>query len=106
MRKIWLSMLVVSFILLSSVTSVSAHMDCEEFKEVELTDAQKGELEVLTRAMFEQKKQLIGKYVEFGMFTEEAGEKMLKKLDKRYQKLAEEGFVPKWNKYCKDKTKK
>ncbi|RXJ04142.1 DUF2680 domain-containing protein [Anaerobacillus alkaliphilus] len=106
MRKLLLSLTVIALVCLGSVTSASAHMDCEEINEVNLTDAKKSELEALTKTMFDQKKLLISKYVEFGVVSEETGEKMVKKLDKRYQKLAEEGFIPKWNKYCKDKTKK
>ncbi|SFB24130.1 MULTISPECIES: YckD family protein [unclassified Bacillus (in: firmicutes)] len=68
--------------------------DCQETLKVQLTDKQKTELDVLYRATFAKKKQIVDKYVEFGAITKEMGDKKKQWLDKKYEKLVANGYVP------------
>ncbi|MCU9615101.1 YckD family protein [Caldibacillus lycopersici] len=74
-------------------------------EEVKLSEAQIKELEGLTADLMEGRKQLINKYVEFGILTQEKADKILEHMDKHFQKLKEENFVPKWDKHKMHKHK-
>lgn len=67
-------------------------------QEINLTDAQKKELKQLSGEMFELKKKMIQKYMEFGIITKEQGELRLKKLDEMKKKMEENGFTPGYGK--------
>ncbi|KUO51329.1 MAG: hypothetical protein APF76_17190 [Desulfitibacter sp. BRH_c19] len=69
-----------------------------EKQTVELTDAQKGELAALHKDIFGKKKELINKYVEFGIITKEKGDKIISRMEKCYEDLDENGFMPQWHK--------
>ena len=69
---------------------------------VALTDQQKQELAAIYKTLFDTKKQLIAKYAEFGIIPQEKAIKWAERLDARYAKLEQNGFVPHWDK-CKDK---
>lgn len=106
MKKLYFSCIVAFCLCLSLGSVTHAHMDCDGINsDVELSDAQKQELQGITEVIFANKKEMINLYVEFGVLTEEKGEKMLKKMEKHHLKLKENGYVPKWEKYCKDKDK-
>lgn len=64
---------------------------------VELTDKQKKEMEKLYKKMVEQHKKVVDKYVEYGVFTKEKGEKIHQIIDKKYEKLEKNGFIPSWD---------
>ncbi|MEG9297836.1 YckD family protein [Mangrovibacillus sp. Mu-81] len=64
---------------------------------VNLSDAQKQELDKLHQELFTTKKELINKYVEYGVFTKEQGDMMIQKMNERYQKLKENGFMMRWH---------
>jgi len=64
---------------------------------VQLTEQQKKELAALHKQMIEQHKTIISKYVEFGVIPKEKGEKISSHLDKKYEKLEKNGFVPHWD---------
>jgi hypothetical protein len=66
-------------------------------QKVNLSDAQKQELDALHKQLFSTKKELINKYVEFGVFTQEQGDLMLKKMEERYQKLKDNGYMLRWH---------
>lgn len=76
-------------------TSASAQTDAEETKEVTLTDEQKNELAGLYGEVFEKKKEIISKYVEYGVFSEEKGNKIIEHIDAHSKKLAENNYIPK-----------
>ncbi|RKD25158.1 hypothetical protein BEP19_04375 [Ammoniphilus oxalaticus] len=71
---------------------------------VQLTEQQQQELAKLHKKMIEQHKKVVAKYVEFGVFSKDKGEKIDAMLDKKYEKLEQNGFIPKWEhkKYHKD----
>lgn len=102
MRKVYFSCIIGFFLSVILVSGTHAHIDCQAIQKVELTDVQKQELETLMKSIFNQKKEVVHKYVEFGVITEEKGEKMLKNLDRHYKKLEDNNFMP----YCKDKKRK
>jgi len=62
-------------------------------QEVKLTDAQKAELAKLHKGILEQKKQLIQKYVEFGVIPKEKADKMIQRFEEHYKMLEENGFI-------------
>lgn len=78
----------------SVIQQADAHNNDEQMQEVELTEEQKGELAVLHKNILEHKKELVDKYVEFGMLPEDKRQKIKDHLDERYQKLVENDFKP------------
>ncbi|MDQ0351950.1 hypothetical protein J2R98_001782 [Alkalibacillus filiformis] len=85
-------------VLLATVGLLTTQVGAEEFEvneDVELTEEQKAEIEALHHNAFEQHKVIIEKYVEYGVFTEEKGDKMKSYLDERFEKLKENDFIPK-----------
>ncbi|MFB4164933.1 YckD family protein [Alteribacillus sp. JSM 102045] len=65
-----------------------------ELKNVDLTEEQKEQLSTLHKNIIEQKKELVDKYVEFGMIPENKREKIKQHLDDRYNRLVENNFQP------------
>lgn len=60
---------------------------------VKLTEAQKKELAALHKEILDKRKEVISKYVEYGVMTKEKGNMIISRLEKRYEKLEENGFV-------------
>ncbi|PAF35833.1 hypothetical protein CHH58_14685 [Terribacillus saccharophilus] len=60
-----------------------------------LTDQQKQEIAALQKQALEQEKQIIEKYVEYGVFSEEKADQIEKHLDQRFKQLEQDGFIPK-----------
>ncbi|PAD95176.1 hypothetical protein CHH50_14565 [Terribacillus saccharophilus] len=60
-----------------------------------LTDEQKQEIAALQKQVLEQEKQIIEKYVEYGVFSEEKADQIEKHLDQRFKQLEQDGFIPK-----------
>ncbi|ADU31117.1 YckD family protein [Evansella cellulosilytica] len=92
---------VLSAIMLFSVgfsSEVGAHGMNED---VELTAEQMDEMATLQEKALEKKVEIINKYVEFGVFTEEKGKKMISFVEKKYNELKENNFIPKWDKHKK-----
>jgi DNA-binding transcriptional regulator WhiA len=65
---------------------------------VQLTETQKKELAALHKEILAKKKELISKYVEYGVMSKEKGEKIISRLEKRYERLEKNGFIPQWDK--------
>ena len=61
--------------------------------EVRLTEQQKTELANLHKDILEKKKEMINKYVEFGVIPEEKGQMMISHFEKHYEMLEQNGFV-------------
>ena len=62
--------------------------------EKSLTDAQKAELESMHQDVLQREKDIIHKYVEYGVMTKETGDMILDHMDKRFEKIKEHGYVP------------
>ncbi|GAA0488169.1 hypothetical protein GCM10008986_12220 [Salinibacillus aidingensis] len=85
------------------VISAEDHDQMEtNLEDIELNDAQQQELEALHSQMFKLHEQLVSKYVEFGVLSEEKAEKKLEHMKEHQEKLKENGYVPYW----KDKKHK
>ncbi|KJS87060.1 MAG: hypothetical protein JM58_05880 [Peptococcaceae bacterium BICA1-8] len=65
---------------------------------VQLTETQKNELATLHKEILAKKKEVISKYVKYGVMSEEKGKKIISRLEKRYERLEGNGFIPKWDK--------
>lgn len=63
-------------------------------KEQSLTDAQKTELESMHKDALQREKSIIHKYVEYGVMTKETGDTILEHMDKRFEKVKENGYIP------------
>ncbi|WP_391559589.1 YckD family protein [Robertmurraya sp.] len=77
----------------SSFAEVEKPEDANNTQEVKLTDAQKAELAKLHKGILEQKKQLIQKYVEYGVIPKEKADKMIQRFEEHYKMLEENGFI-------------
>lgn len=66
----------------------------EHINEVELTKKQQKEIDRHVKKAIKAKKKVIKKYIKFGVFDEEYGEKLLQHIDKKYEKMKENGFQP------------
>ncbi len=59
----------------------------------ELTENQQKELAIMYQDMFDKRKGIISKYVEFGVIEKEKADKIIEHLDEHYRMLEENGFV-------------
>jgi hypothetical protein len=64
-----------------------------------LTGAQKQELAVI----YKEKEQLVGKYLEFGLITEEKAKNWTKRIREQHAKIEKSGFLPMWRNCDKKK---
>ncbi|WP_231006571.1 MULTISPECIES: YckD family protein [Bacillus] len=92
MRKLCVCLLLVIPLSCTAVMS-SAYGETRVYQE--LTDKQKNELASLQKDIMEKKKQLINKYVEYGILDQERGKEIKSHIEKRYEKERENGFLPK-----------
>lgn len=65
----------------------------EQEKQIQLTEAQKAELSEIYQDIMEEKKELIQKYVEYGVLSKEKGDKMIQKFETRYKMAEKNGFM-------------
>lgn len=65
----------------------------EQEKQIQLTETQKAELSEIYLELFEEKKELIQKYVEFGVISKEKGNQMIQKFEKHYKMIEQNGFM-------------
>lgn len=62
-------------------------------QEVQLNEQQKAELAKMHKDILDKKKEMIKKYVEFGVIPEEKGQMMISHFEKHYEMLEQNGFV-------------
>jgi len=94
-----LAILVLSIAVIGGYPAlVSANSPNDNSAAKQLTVEQKQEMANLQKEVLEKKKIIISKYVEYGVFTEDTGNKIISRLDKRYQRLETNGFIPSWDK--------
>ncbi|MBM6618924.1 DUF2680 domain-containing protein [Bacillus suaedaesalsae] len=96
-------MTIVSMMLVTlSITCSSAAANTDQQKQapkVTLTAEQKEELAALHREVYEKKKEVVSKYVEYGVFTEEKGKFILEKMELHMKELEENNYIPKWDRH-------
>ena len=61
--------------------------------QVQLSEAQKNELAKLHKDILEKKKEMVQKYVEFGVIPEDKGQLMISYFEKHYEMLEQNGFI-------------
>lgn len=106
-RLIYLTSLVIlSSVFIFGASSTVAHEDKEAQKDIKLTEEQQGELEVLYNDLFEKHKKIINKYVEFGVISQEKGERIIAHMEERQAKMKENGYVPHLGHHSKHKKEK
>lgn len=66
-------------------------------QKVNLSEEQKAELGKLHDQMFSTKQELVKKYVEYGVFSKEQGDRILKMMEDKHQKLKENGYMMRWH---------
>lgn len=102
MYKLRLSLL--AMLVVMCVSGMNASLAAAEDRtsqsaiKVELTELQKNELANIHKGIMEKKKELITKYVEYGVITEEKGKMIITRFEERYKKLEQNGFIPKCDK--------
>lgn len=102
MKKYGIGFLIVAILFLGSAGLSVNEVNAEGFnKDVKLSVEQIDEMAKLQQKALEQKVEIINKYVEYGVFTEEKGEKIIDHLEKHYEELADNNFIPNWDKYKK-----
>ena len=110
MKKIilCLSIACIAWLMGGQQVNVSAETQGNKDASVQLTEAQKKELEDLYNDLFVKKKEIINKYAEYGVITPEKAEKKLARLEKFKAELQENGYVAHWHhheKMCEDHDK-
>ncbi|WP_053217900.1 YckD family protein [Virgibacillus senegalensis] len=82
-------------ILFIGAGTIQADEDQQEIveKKPELTEHQQKELATLYQDLFDKRKGIINKYVEFGVIEKEKADKIIKKLDEHYRVLEKNGFI-------------
>lgn len=103
MRKLYVPLLVTMMLSISALCMSPVHaeiLDDDRINtNVKLSDQQKVELADLNKEILEKKKQVILKYVQFGVISEKKGKIMITRMDKYYTKLEQNGFIPDWDKH-------
>ena len=98
MKKLVVSILAVFILSLSFGSFASAEGEGQApDQKVNLTEEQKAELGKLHEQMYSTKKELVNKYVEYGVFSKEQGNKVLKMMESKHQKLKENGYMMRWH---------
>lgn len=62
--------------------------------QVKLTTEQQKQIEVLEQQILSKRKEVIEKYVQYGVLTKEQGTHITKRMDEHYNHLKNNGFVP------------
>ncbi|MBM7570692.1 YckD family protein [Aquibacillus albus] len=95
----FIALLTLAFLIaIPSFAFAEEQEEMPQYKDVKLTEEQLKELKVLYEDVINKRKGIINKYVEFGVLTKEDGEQMKKHLDKFFEKMEKDGYIPKWDK--------
>ncbi len=83
--------------LLLGIFNMPAHAEqnkpAEQEQKIQLTESQKAELSEIYQDLLEEKKELIQKYVEFGVLPKEKGDQMIQKFEDHYKMAEKNGFM-------------
>jgi len=83
-----------TFLLVVAVGLIVALVTPAALAAMSLTDEQEVELAALYERLLELRKQIIQKWVEFGMMSPEQGQYMLDRTDEMWQYMQEYGYGP------------
>lgn len=99
MRKLLLSLLAAALLIFSvgSTASVYAKGTTPQKGKtnIQLTEIQKKELSGLHKQILQKRKQVIMKYVQYGVLPKEKGEKIIAHMENHYSQMERRGFIPK-----------
>jgi hypothetical protein len=87
----------------STVLAHPDHSKSEEAAQVRLTDEQKKELSAIHDQILTKKKELIAKYVQFGVITEDKAKEILGHMEARHSKLEKNNYIIDWHMKSKQK---
>ena len=93
MSKRWLAVM-AAILMTIGMMGLSLEAKAEMQTDVKLSTEQQEEMKSLQQDALNQKKEIINKYVEYGVFSKEKGEKIITHLEERYLKMEQNGFVP------------
>ncbi|QUG42941.1 YckD family protein [Psychrobacillus sp. INOP01] len=93
MSKRWFSVF-TAILMTVGIMGLSLEAKADMPTDVKLTTEQQEEIKSLQQDALKQKKEIINKYVEYGVFSKEKGQKIITHLEERYIKLEQNGFVP------------
>ena len=96
MSKRWFSVL-TGILITVGIMGFSFEASAEMPADVTLTAEQQEEMKILQQDALNQKKEIINKYVEYGVFSKEKGQKIITHLEERYKKIEQNGFAPIWH---------
>lgn len=93
--KKWPIAIMVMFLFMSvTISGPIGKAKAEGTPKPTLTEQQKKELEAMHMDMLNKEKAIIAKYVEFGLITKQAGDMLKAHMDKRFEKIKENGYIP------------
>lgn len=95
MRQNLLRFMTVIIILGHSIWISLPEVHAEGVNEIKLTKKQKEEISLLHRQVIEQKKEIVNKYVEYGVISQTKAGIIIANIERKYKKLAKNDFVPK-----------
>ncbi|KAF6600701.1 MULTISPECIES: YckD family protein [unclassified Bacillus (in: firmicutes)] len=93
MKKAALSL--AAFFITAMVFTMPAHAETKMPSTMSLTEQQKKEIESLEKEVLEKRKHVISKYVEYGVLPKEKAEHIKQYMDRRFNMMKQNGFVPK-----------
>lgn len=93
MKKRWVTV-ITAILMCLGIMGFSLETKAEMPVDIKLTEKQQEEMKSLQQDALNQKKEIINKYVEYGVFSKEKGQKIITHLEERYLKLEQNGFVP------------
>ncbi|WP_051348621.1 DUF2680 domain-containing protein [Peribacillus kribbensis] len=94
LRKFLLSITGVILLSFSAGSMTMAESQGTEAAKPELSQAQKDELAGIQKSILQQKKQLIKKYVEYGIISKEKGDRILARFEEHSKWLEKNGYAP------------
>lgn len=93
-------LIILTMVLLFGFQVNTAHGETPQMEkrpvthQVKLTTEQQKQIEVLEQQILSKRKEVIEKYVQYGVLTKEQGTHITKRMDEHYNHLKNNGFVP------------
>ncbi|MBA9026997.1 DUF2680 domain-containing protein [Peribacillus huizhouensis] len=93
MNKLLIAVLTITFVTFNFEITALAETDKQE-PQIVFTEKQQEELAVLHKEILEKKKEIVQKYVEYGVISKEKAAMIVKHMERHYQKIEENKFQP------------
>ena len=93
--KVLLAVMLTFVFTFSSAVAYADEPDIPSEKPaIQLSDMQKKELAAIHQDILDKRKELIAKYVDFGVISEEKGKMAISRMEKHFAMLEKNGFIP------------